>query len=239
MKLRISASLLLLLAASTAGATNTTSVFSPEVKEGSRAFEYRFSGADESADFDMAHRFHYQQAINDAWRWRIISQFSDPDQGDVEYRYSRLELQWQFLESEEAGWDSALRFEFQLADGDDEPSRGRVAWTSKWNFDKGLELRHNFLTGQQWGPASNDGWLLENRFQATVPVTDKIRVGFEMFNDFNDHSDVGSWSEQEHQLGPILKTKIGDDTKLLFSWLIGASDSADDHDFRMHLTRAF
>lgn len=72
-----------------------------------------------------------------------------------------------------------------------------------------------------------------------MPVTEKVRVGFEMFNDFNDHSEVGSWSEQEHQIGPILKTKIGNDTKLLLSWLIGASDSADDHDFRVHLTRAF
>ncbi len=218
-------------------ANNTTSVFSPEVKEDSSAFEYRFSFLPDG-DQALAHRFHYERALNDAWRWRIIGQFSETT-GDFEYRYARLELQWQFLESEIVGWDSAFRFEFQAADGDDRPSRGRVAWTGKWNFDSGLELRGNFLTGRQFGAESGEGFLLETRAQATIPVTDKLRFGVEMFNDMNDTETFGSFNTQEHTIGPVIKMSLGDDLKLLGSYLFGISDAADSHDLRLHLTWSF
>lgn len=220
-------------------AANTTGVFSPEVKAGSKAFEYRFSGTEEDGDTGWAQRFHYQQALNDAWRWRLIAAFSDPDGGDFEYKYGRLEVLWQFFEDEDAGWDSALRFEYQLADGDDEPSRARIAWAGKWNFDSGMELRANVLTGRQFGPDASDGWLLGLRSQMTWPVTSRIRLGVETFSDLNDSRNFGSWSDQEHQIGPVLKAKIGDDWKLLASWLVGANDATDDHDFRLHLIRSF
>ena len=55
------------LCLSMAAQANTSTVFSPDVKAGTRAFEYRSSyvpseGDDRSA---FAHRLHYQQAIND------------------------------------------------------------------------------------------------------------------------------------------------------------------------------
>ena len=43
-------------------AANTTGVFSPEVKAGSKAYEYRFSGTEEDGDTGWAQRFHFQQA---------------------------------------------------------------------------------------------------------------------------------------------------------------------------------
>lgn len=220
-------------------ATNTTSVFSPEITPGSKSLEYRFSAVDQDGDDPWAHRIHYQQAINDAWRWRLIAAFADPVDDNHEYRYSRGELQWQYLESEVAGWDAALRFELQIADGDDEPSRARVAWTGKWDFDGGLQLRANVLTGREFGSASSDGWLFETRSQVSYPISEKSRIGIEMFNDFNDTDDFGSYSEQEHQVGPIFKTKFGGDVKLLTSLMFGVSRSAADYDFRIHLTKAF
>ena len=55
---------------------NTTTVFSPDVKEDTSALEYRSSyvpsDGDERSAF--AHRLHYQRAINDTWRWRLIGQ---------------------------------------------------------------------------------------------------------------------------------------------------------------------
>lgn len=222
-----------------AHATNTSGVFSPEVKAGSRSFEHRTSVVDQDGPDAWAHRLHYQQSINDAWRWRLIGAFADPAGGEHEFRYSRLEVMWQFLESEDAGWDSALRYELQIADGDDQPSRARVAWSGKWNFDKDMEFRANVLTGRQFGPVASEGWLLETRAQATVPISPRIRIGLEMFNDFNDTRSIGSWADQGHQVGPVLKAKLGADTKLLASWLCGISPDAANHDFRLHLIHSF
>lgn len=220
-------------------ATNTSSVFSPEVTPGSRSLEYRFSAVEQDGPDAWAHRIHYQQAINDAWQWRLITAFADPAGGAHEYRYGRLEMMWQFIESEDAGWDSAIRYEFQVADGDDEPSRARVVWSAKWNFTNDLEFRSNLLTGREFGPYASEGWMLETRTQLTAPVSPRIRVGMEMFNDFNDSRSLGSWSEQGHQLGPVLKAKIGSDCSLLASWLFGVSSNAPDNDFRLHLIYSF
>lgn len=220
-------------------ATNTSSVFSPDVTPGSRSLEYRFSGVERDGPDAWAHRLHYQQAIDDAWRWRLITAFADPAGASHEFRYGRLEVQWQYLEDETAGWDAAVRYELQIADGDDQPSRARVAWTGKRKFDNGFEMRANLLTGRQFGPESSEGWLLETRFQATVPMTPSTRIGIEMFNDFNDTRSFGSYAEQGHQIGPVFTAKIGEDWKLLTSWLFGVSEEADDHDFRLHLIRSF
>jgi len=230
----------LLLSAAAVRANNTTTVFSPEVKAGSSAFEYRFSFVPEDGVGDsFAHRFHYQRAINDTFRWRLIGLIGDSGPDQLEYRYARFELQHQFIESEDWGWDSAFRYELQIADGDDEPSRARLAWTSKWNWDSGWEARFNLLTGRQFGPYASEGWLLETRAQVTYPIAENWRLGVEMFNDFNDSDDFGGYSEQEHTIGPVLKGSIGDDWKVLAGVVFGVSSSADDSDFRLILTKSF
>ena len=73
---------------------NTTTVFSPDVKEGTSAMEYRSSyvpsDGDERSAF--AHRIHYQRAIDDTWRWRLIGQQNrrgDESEGAREGRLER------------------------------------------------------------------------------------------------------------------------------------------------------
>lgn len=225
--------------ASPAFALNTTSVFSPDVREGSKALELRSSMLPDESPTAWAQRLHYQHALSDAWRVRFIGLFADSGPGSMEFRYFRFEAQWQFAEDEVAGWDSAIRYELQIAEGDNLPSRARIAWTGKWNWDNGWEARANFLTGRQFGPESHDGFLIEPRFQVTRSIADNWRLGLESFHDMNDTRGLGSFDEQEHQLGPILKGKLdGGKWSLAFSWLFGISDSADDNDFRIHMIRS-
>jgi hypothetical protein len=238
--LRISVFLLLCLGGATrAWALNTSSVFSPDVKDGTKAVEYRLSTLPEESPTEWAQRLHYQQAIDDTWRWRIIGLFFDPGRGGGEFRYARFELMQQFVESEKAGWDSALRYELQIADSDNQPSRGRVAWSGKWNWGEGWEFRANVLVGLQFGERSHDGILVEHRTQFTGALNEKWRLGLESFHDFNDTRAFGGFDDQEHQLGPILKGKFGDGWSVALSWLFGVSDSADDNDLRIHLIRGF
>lgn len=220
-------------------ALNTSSVFSPDVKAGERAWELRSSYLPDESPAEWAQRLHYQQAINEAWRWRVIGLFYDPGQGGAEFQYARLEAQWQFRENETAGWDSGIRYELQIAENDNTPSRGRVAWTGKWNWGEGWEARANFLLGLQFGERSHDGVLVEHRLQFTGPLAGGWRWGLESFHDFNDSRAFGAFDDQEHQLGPILKGKFGGGQwSVATSWLVGISDNADDHDFRIHLIRS-
>lgn len=220
-------------------AANTSTVFSPDVDDGEREAEYRvsFVPEDEPAPEVFSHRLHYQQAFNDSWRARVLVAQRSVGGGSLDLRYTRLELQWQYLEDQEAGWDAALRFEAQA--GDEGPNRLRAVWTGKLDLDGGWQLRANALVGRQTGAGAASGLLLETRAQVTRSVGNGMRVGVEMFNDLNTTADTGSYDEQEHQLGPVLKTKIGGDWSLFASYLVGISDAADDGDFRLMVTRGF
>src|SRR6056297_2176411 len=113
---------LFLLLPATAAA-NTSSVFSPDVDDGEREAEYRvsFVPEDEPAPELFSHRLHYQQAFNDSWRARILASQRSVGGDTLDLSYTRLELQWQYLEDQNAGWDAALRFEAQA--GDEGPDR--------------------------------------------------------------------------------------------------------------------
>lgn len=214
---------------------NTSGVFSPDVSAGDRSVEYRSSfepGEDGNPDV-FAQRLHYQHALNDQTRWRLIAQHSDSDDG-LEFRYARLELQHQLHEDQEAGFGSALRFELQIAEGDDQPSRVRVAWTGKLDVTPEWQLRANALTGKQFDSGADSGLLLETRWQASYKLDNGVRVGMEMFNDLNTTSDFGRFDEQEHTLGPIVKFGLGA-LKAEASYHAGLSDAASDHTFRLHL----
>jgi len=64
-----------------------------------------------------------------------------------------------------------------------------------------------------------------------------VRLGLEMFNDLNRTTDFGDWEEQGHQIGPVIKFKVGN-LSVFGSYLIGASSSAEDDNFRVLLTYA-
>lgn len=234
---RLWAILPLLAWSASATALNTTSVFSPDIRAGSQAAQYRLSAVPQSGDDAFAHRLHFQRAWSDVWRWRFMGQFADSGPDQVEFRYVRLELQNQFLSDDIGKWDAAVRYEFQLADNDDRPSRVRVAFTAKRDLDANWQVRGNFLTGREFGAESGDGFLLETRAQITRAVGD-LRLGIESFNDFNDSQDTGSFDEQGHQLGPVMKGRFTKEWKFLFSTLFGVSEAADDVDIRFHLTRS-
>ena len=78
--------------------------------------------------------------------------------------------------------------------------------------------------------------MLEARSQITAPWQG-MRVGVEAFNDFNYDSGVIAYNEQDHQIGPILKVKAAG-FSITASYLMGASDAADQHNFRLHVSRA-
>ena len=225
-----------LAATSQAAWANTSGVFSPDVEEGDRMWEYRtsFEPNDGGQEDVFAHRLHYQHAISGQSRLRLIGLQSD-NGGGLEFRYARLEYQYQYLEHEDAGWDSALRFELQLAEGDDLPHRFRLAWTGKVDVTDRWQLRANLITGREFHSGADSGILVETRWQATYALGGGTRIGIESFNDLNSTDDFGSFNEQEHQVGPIVKLKVGRGWSMDFSYLFGLSDEAPDENLRMQL----
>ncbi len=219
-------------------ANNTSGVFTPDVQQGSADFEYRLSIVPDERGDAVAHRLHFQQALNGSWRYRLIGLVADDGESGYEFSFARFEVQWQFLENETAGWDSALRFEFQIANPDDPPSRARVGWTGKWDLGSEWQFRLNALTGHEFGPDSDDGFLLGGRLQLTRSIAKGWRAGVELFSDLNNRDAIGAFNDQEHQIGPVIKWRSGD-WNVLGSVLFGVSEETDDVDIRLHVIRSF
>lgn len=218
-------------------AQNTTTVFSPDVDKGEKELEGRFA-YDPDAD-SFAKRLHYQYGFTESFRLRGIAAFRSDDDERGDFRYFRLEGQYQFLEDEKAGFDSALRAELQIADGDDPASRVRLAWTNKYDINENWQVRGIFITGHQFGPESDGGYLLGVRGQISRKITDSFKLAIDYYGDLNDTNEVGSFDEQEHQIGPIALFDVTESLKAHVGVLFGASEAAADTDFRVFLTQAF
>lgn len=216
---------------------NTSTVFSPNVTKDFSALEYRFAfDPDNDA---IAQRIHYQYGFTDQWRLRGIFQFNSDQNESVQFQYFRLEAQWQFLKAAEAGWDSALRFELQIPDRNDYPYRARIAWTGAVDLDQSWELRGNFLLGREFGPDRDSGLTIEGRAEASYSINKHLAVAADYFSDLNNTEQSGSFNQQEHQLGPLLKIKAGNGWKGYVGTLFGLSQSAPDVEYRFMVSYNF
>jgi hypothetical protein len=214
-------------------AQTTSTVFSPDVDLGESEFEYRVGFDPEGNAF--AHRIHYQYGFSESWRMRLIASQRASDTRDLEFRYLRWEGMWQFLEDQEAGWDSAIRLEAQLAEGDDLPSRLRVGWTSKFALNEQWQLRAILMAGREVGEASRDGLMPEFRGQISRKLSSSFTLAIDLLSDFNRAGSIGSFEEQEHLLGPLLKFKLDNGWSGTIGYLHGISRSAPDDTFRFSL----
>ena len=115
----------------------------------------------------------------------------------------------------------------------------RIAWAVKTDVGERWQLRANVLVGRQFGDGAASGLQQELRFQASYALSGKVRIGLEMFNDFNTTADTGNFDEQGHQFGPILKARWGQGWALNAGYLAGISDSANDGDWRFIIARNF
>ena len=232
MRMRILTPVFLLTIATTSFATTAT-VFSPDVNEGDRSFEYRMSYIPEDTPVPdiFSQRLHFQYAFDGALRARLVANHRSIDGRSLDYRSTRLEVQWQYRENEVHDWDAALRFDAEI--GDESPDRIRLVWTAQRNFGAGWQLRGNALVGREFGSNGASGVTLETRAQVTKRIGSGKRLGLELFSDLNSTGNVGHYSDQEHKLGPIFKADIGSKWTLNAGYLFGISDAADNGDWRL------
>jgi hypothetical protein len=218
-------------------AQNLSNVFSPDVDAGEQEFEWRVAW-DPDTD-SIASRAHIQYGLNESWRLRLIASGRDRPGDRLNHRYLRFEAQWQILEDQDAGWDSALRFEAQGADGDDTPHRLRVAWSNKWALGENWQLRLIGLAARQVGPDRASGILLESRARVATDLTNRLGLAIDLFSDYGSTADLADFDEQEHQIGPLLQIDLGGGFDVSLGALFGLTDASSDVELRSHFIWAF
>ncbi len=220
-------------------AQSTSGVSGSDVKEGENLFEYRFSYSPENdgAENGYTHRLHYQHGFSESWRGRILLTMARHDADPLKPTIASIEILHQFKESEDTGgWDSAVRFDGNIPLQDGTPGRARVAWHNQFELDEHFELRGVVLLGHEFGDRAKDGVSIETREEITYKLPSGVRLGAQMFDSYGTTDHFGSFNEQKHQLGPVLKGKVGEHVKYEFSTLFGLSRAASDADIRFFVS---
>lgn len=234
--------LLQMAAAAPAGAQSVSGVSGSDVKAGEDVFEYRFAFAPDNDGREEAftHRFHYQHGFSGKWRGRALLLMGNRGGDAVKTQAVGFEVLHQFLESEATGgWDSAIRADVTISTVDGRSDRARIGWHNSIQLSERMELRAILLLGKDFGDNPRDGVSIETREEATYKLNERLRVGIQAFNNFNTTAHVGSFDEQRHQVGPILKGRIGDRVRYEASALFGISDDPTDLDARFFVSYAF
>ncbi len=224
----------------------TAGVFGPNISEGDRSAQFRIAtspGQNNGPDRWEA-RIHYQHALKDNLRARIVLQGSDIETGKFESNFIQAELQWQFKKaakksSWQSTWASALRLDARLVEKDDGVNRMGVNWTNQWNPNQTWQFNNVVLVGTEIGSNARDGLILEIRNGAKYKIGANTRIGIESFSALGRSNALGNFNTQNHRLGPVMTGKIGGETKYLVGMLFGVSRPARDVDFRLWLTRGF
>jgi len=224
-----------------AAAQNTSGVPGPEITPGEREFAYRLAYAveDDGAPFAFSHRFHYQETVTDNLRLRLLGSFRDRNGEALDFASVAAEARWQIIESETHGWDGALIFNVTVPTSDDRPERLRLGFPASIDLTERWQARGVFFTGVEVGEASREGALLEIRAETTYKLANGMRVGAQMFSDFNTTAETGSFDEQHHQLGFVVKGKLSKRLSYETGALFGVSRAASDADLRLFMSYAF
>lgn len=218
-----------------AAAQNTSGVSGAVIKPG-KGIGYRLAYAPEDDGF--AHRLHYQQTFGN-WRGRLVVQQSNSGGDGLEFRTVKLEAQNQFVRSDGPGWNSAVRFDGKMPVDGDGPGEVAVGWFNTVDFSDGWQARANLHLGREIGDMAQDGLTLAARGEATREVRERLRLGAQIFSDFNTTSAPGDFNDQRHQIGPVLKYKTGAGPSFELSALFGASRAAPDADLRLFVNYSF
>jgi hypothetical protein len=223
-----------------ANAQSLSSVSGAEVKSGAE-FEYRAGYAleDDGHPENFAQRFHLQYGFENGWRGRVIVLQSEHNGQALQTRSVSLEIQKQFLEPKNTnGWASAFRVEGQIPT-QEAPGKAKVSWLNSYDLDERWQLRGNIYFNHSFGDNAVDGVSIETREEATYKLPCAVKIGVQVFNFYNTTAHFGSFDEQKHQIGPVVKGKIGKHVKYEASTLFGVSRAASDVDFRLFLAYHF
>ena len=218
-------------------AQNTGGAFGPVVNEGHKSLQYRGAIDPDNAagETGFAQRLHYQQAIDGDFMWRVIGQTLKTDDSDFDFDFFQAEL---FSELSDDGDRnrSGVRFDYRVRDGD-RPDHFGFNWMNQFQLDNNWSARALVLTNVQFGSNAADGVNLQTRFQLAKRLESGNSLGLEMYNNYGNTDDFGSFNSQNHTIGPIFSAPITSDWALFSGVLFGISDGAPDTEARLWFTR--
>ncbi len=229
-----------LLPTTSAIAQNVGGVFGPEVTPGSKALEFRtaFAPPSDGRPDRITSRLHYQQSVTDNLRLRAVVQGADTNVSGFDFDLVQFEAQYQFLEDDRHGIDSAIRVDLLI---NDDIGPNLVSFNSTTDVPLGDRWvwRGVALAQVQFGDDRNDGLFLQTRSSLRYKVNPALNLQVQVFNFYGSTADFPDFRDQVHSVGPAISAKLGQGWSVEASTLLGLTNASSDVDFRIFLAKAF
>jgi hypothetical protein len=218
-----------------AQAQDVNGVPNPDINLGRSSISFRmaFQPGSGGKPYSYAHQVAYQRAFSDSWSMRLSVQHGTRGGSDFGFRFLQGDVQYQFAEDQEYGWDGSVLLVLRVPDGGDGPGRIGTALAAKYAPDIHWEMRGVIFAGREFGLGSRDGITLATRVEATRDIAAKLRLGAQLVDNFNTTAHFGSFDEQSHQAGLVAKGFITDALSYNAGALFGVSDAAPDTELRL------
>lgn len=220
-------------------AQNVTGVFSPTVSADDHALEYRAAAVlDAPGDnFLWAQRLHYERAISDNFRPRLVVATEETGSNEVELDFIRLEAVWQ-LTPDDRKHQMGMRFEGRYRpDGAEEV---RANFINQWSLPDNWRARAIMMNTLQVAQRTNNELQFQGRFELSKKLPDPgIRLGLHSYVEFGDTGGLRVFKGDEAEIGPFVSFDLTDKVNVYFGTLHGLTRSSDDHQLRFFIDRAF
>ena len=206
----------------------------------SRAIEFRtaFAPPSDGRPDRITSRLHYQQTVTDNLRLRAVVQGADTNVSGFDFDLVQFEAQYQFLEDEKAGIDSAVRLDVLI---NDDVGPNLVSFNSTTDVPLGERWvwRGVVLAQVQFGDDRADGLFLQTRSSLRYKINKAVNIQAQAFNFYGSTADFPALRDQVHSVGPALAAKLGQGWSLEASTLFGLTNASSDVDFRVFLAKSF
>lgn len=219
-------------------------VYSPVVKKGERAFEYRGNTTvddDDNKDGSQRHVVELEYGVTDWWHTAVFGRWNKPAMGSLGYALTAWENIFQLTPKGKYWLDAGIYLEYKLADDDDDSDQ----FEGKLLFEKRINNYQNLLNltiEQDLEAKGDDDLVFEYAWRTRKKIADHMKVGFEAFGKLGELGDLKGLEDQEHRIGPVFyhEFHIGSlEIEYDLAWLIGLTDPTPDNTFRWKIEIPF
>lgn len=234
--MRLLLAALITAVATPALAQNTTGVFGPTVDADDHSIQYRVAVTDEDGN-NWGQRIHYERAVNDRFRPRIVLATKERGGKQVDIDFVRLEAVYQ-LTPDDRAWQRGLRFEARFRDEGAEEVRVNLA--NQWALGGGWRARAILLNTLQVADRTNDELQFSTRLGVSRKLDSGVRVGVHGYFGLGDTGGLDLLSDAvDSEAGPFVGFDLTDRVGIYLGTLHGLTDASPDNQFRMFLSRSF
>lgn len=214
-------------------------VYTPAVEYGEKEIDFKYGSARKGSDpRESASSIGFGYGVKEWWFTEIYLKYKSENGEGTKYDAIEWENKFQLTETGKYPVDIGFLVEIER------PQDHAEGWEVKWGplfqteFGK-VQLNANLLFERSYRAAVPGQTEFQYQWQAKYRWLPQFELGFQGFGEMGKWNNWAPADERIHKLGPAVfgKLPLGnhDAIKYNAAWLIGASEAAPDHTFRMQV----